>query len=260
MKKLTALVLLFAVVFTAFALCSCGDKDKEKLQAEEQEKVDYTVKLNDDVFTYEVLTTDSVAIVGFEGDHIPHAVTIPDKVGERNVVRIAENAFYYQNNVTAVVMPDTITSVGALAFAGCSKLTSVTWSKNLSVIEMGAFEGTGLSALSMNGVAVTEIGNQAFRNCAALASVTLPASIRTLGEGSFESCTAIASLTLPQGLETIGGLCFHNCSALASLELPASVAFIGDYAFNGTALSEENVKTASEAAAAFFADESKFFN
>ncbi len=262
MKKLTAFILAIVLALPMIALCSCGDNNQDELQADEQEKVDYTVTLNDDVFTYEVLTTETVAIVGFKGDHTPHTVTLPSTVGERTVVRIAENAFYYQNNVSAVIIPDTVTSIGALAFAGCSNLKSVTFSAGLTVIEQGAFEASGLTALSFpSSSKLTTIGAQAFAACEALASVAFPASLVEIGDAAFEGCTALTAVTLPANLVSVGTLAFRNCSALASLTVPANVTAIGDYAFNGTALTIDNVKmTAGSAAESFFNDASKFFN
>ena len=61
---------------------------------------------------------------------------------------------------------------------------------------------------------VTSIGEEAFRDCVNLTSVSLPATLKTIKDGAFE-CTNeqghISSLTMLQGnLESIGERAFSN--------------------------------------------------
>jgi len=42
---------------------------------------------------------------------------------------------------------------------------------------------------------VVQIGTMAFRNCNAITSVTIPASVTTIGSGAFEGCTSLTSVT-----------------------------------------------------------------
>lgn len=46
-------------------------------------------------------------------------------------------------------------------------------------------------------VAVTTIGEEAFKDCALLTSVTIPSSVTSIGKGAFNGCTALNSLTIP---------------------------------------------------------------
>ncbi|WP_279172306.1 leucine-rich repeat protein [Tannerella forsythia] len=89
---------------------------------------------------------------------------------------------------------------------------------------------------------VKSVGAYAFRNSAALTSVTLPAGVQTIGEAAFNDCAALTSVTLPEGLTTIGKYAFSGCSALTSITLPKSVTAIGEQAFgNCTALTDVTV-------------------
>lgn len=86
---------------------------------------------------------------------------------------------------------------------------------------------------------VTEIGKQAFYNCAALESVNLPDSITTIGDEAFINCVKLQLTGLPGNLETIGARAFYGCRALTSVVLPDSVAEIGEAAFDScTSLAE----------------------
>lgn len=89
---------------------------------------------------------------------------------------------------------------------------------------------------------VKSVGAYAFRNSAALTSVTLPAGVQTIGEAAFNDCAALTSVTLPEGVQTIGKYAFSGCSALTSITLPGSVTAIGEQAFgNCTALTDVTV-------------------
>ncbi|SCQ21478.1 Bacterial Ig-like domain (group 2), BspA homologue [Tannerella forsythia] len=89
---------------------------------------------------------------------------------------------------------------------------------------------------------VKSVGAYAFRNSAALTSVTLPAGVQTIGEAAFNDCAALTSVTLPEGLTTIGKYAFSGCSALTSITLPGSVTAIGEQALgNCTALTDITV-------------------
>jgi|GEM_PF-3342665 len=89
---------------------------------------------------------------------------------------------------------------------------------------------------------VKSVGAYAFRNSAALTSVTLPAGVQTIGEAAFNDCVALTSVTLPEGLTTIGKYAFSGCTALTSVTLPGSVTAIGEQALgNCTALTDVTV-------------------
>ncbi|BAR48361.1 leucine-rich repeat protein [Tannerella forsythia] len=89
---------------------------------------------------------------------------------------------------------------------------------------------------------VKSVGAYAFRNSAALTSVTLAEGVQTIGEAAFNDCAALTSVTLPEGLTTIGKYAFSGCTALPSITLPGSVTAIGEQAFgNCTALTDITV-------------------
>ena len=84
----------------------------------------------------------------------------------------------------------------------------------------------------IDGAAVVEIGEGAFRNCASLTSVSLPDSIAVIGDSAFEGCVSLRDVALPNSLCSIGTSAFSGCQALESLSIPQSVTHIGDGAFD----------------------------
>ena len=78
---------------------------------------------------------------------------------------------------------------------------------------------------------VSEIRDHAFSGCENLASLILPKKLETVGEGAFEGCKALTSIDLPDNVMTIGGSAFRGCSSLESVSIPYGVKFEGGYVF-----------------------------
>ncbi|HWR19903.1 MAG TPA: leucine-rich repeat domain-containing protein [Clostridia bacterium] len=92
----------------------------------------------------------------------------------------------------------------------------------------------------LNGV--TEIGDQAFMYCTALASVTIPSSVTSIGDQAFMYCRALTSVTIPNSVTSISDGAFAACTALTLVTIPNSVTSIGEAAFSGcTALTSVTI-------------------
>lgn len=84
---------------------------------------------------------------------------------------------------------------------------------------------------TLDGLAVTSIGECAFAECEGIRSVTLPASVTEIGEEAFANCVDLEEACLPEGLRRIGDLAFNGCEALTAITLPGSVDAVGDNPF-----------------------------
>ncbi len=235
MKKLMA-VLLAGLMLVSLAACSNdkdGDEDLNKYK--ENEVVEYFEKIGDETFYFEMVDSESVSVVKYEGKDVAHTVTIPAKLKGFNVVAIGDNAFLDSSKINAVSFPESVTSIGKFAFANCSMLTSVTIPAQITSIGDGAFYGCGtLTSFTVEGTALETIPYAAFMNCTALTSVTVANGIKTVDKSAFFGCTGLTSVTVGDGVEVIGTQAFQNCTNLATVTLPASVTQIGDYAFSGS--------------------------
>ena len=85
---------------------------------------------------------------------------------------------------------------------------------------------------AIDGVAVTSIGECAFKNCSSLTSVTIPKSVTSIGDYAFNYCSSLTSVTIPNSVTSIGEGAFFCCSSLTRVTIPNSVTSIGDYAFS----------------------------
>ena len=122
-----------------------------------------------------------------------------------------------------MTIPNSVTSIGAYAFKGCTGATSLTIPNGVTSIGARAFEGcTGLTSLTIPN-SVTSIGSGAFSYCSGLTSVTIGNSVTSIDKSTFYDCTGLTSLTIPNSLTFIGENAFHNCSSLTTI-----ISFIED--------------------------------
>lgn len=123
-------------------------------------------------------------------------IEIPQTYNGKPVVVIQNSAFKDCSNVTSVLIPSSIKSIGINAFENCSNITETT-------IPEG----------------VTLIGNNTFLGCEKLASVTFPTSLENIGANAFAGCTSLTSIVLPKNIQEIGANAFANCSTLSTIEV-----------------------------------------
>ena len=139
------------------------------------------------------------------------ALAIPATLGGYTVTRIGDNALVSCDNITSVMIPASVKSIGRAAFWNCWQMESVT----------------------MPGV--KEIGRSAFQNCRGLSSVTMPDDVTILGEGVFGGCPSLADET--DEFVIINGVLYGRASRMGvfpkNVVIPATVTRIANYAFYG---------------------------
>ena len=159
-------------------------------------------------------------------------VTIPN-----SVTSIGAGAFYGCSGLTSVTIGNSVTIIGNSAFSGCTSLTSITIPNSVTSIGWGAFGYlTGLTSVTFAaGSQLQSIGDAAFDNCTGLTGAfTIPAGVTSIGSAAFQKCGNLTSLVFAAGsqLQSIGDFAFSLCSGLTgSLTIPAGVTFIDRLAF-----------------------------
>ena len=103
---------------------------------------------------------------------------------------------------------------------------------NLSGIRANRYE-KGVGYIDFN-EPVTSIGEEAFRNCTSLTSVTIPDGVTSIGNKAFISCISMTSIAIPDSVTSIGDDAFAYYSSLTSVHISdlsawCKISFINDY-------------------------------
>lgn len=136
-------------------------------------------------FTYYPLEDGGIMIEGYSGD--PTSLEVPEQIDGQTVVAIAEGAFTGQDRLKKIILPDTVTEIGAVAFADCDKLSRVE-APGVTVIRTAAFQGCPeLREITLSDrLAVVE--DRAFQGCGKLRGLTAPATLTEIGTDAFAGC------------------------------------------------------------------------
>ena len=157
------------------------------------------------------------------------------------------NDTIFNESLTKFVLPDSLDVAGFYGLTGLKLkgLNTVIELKNISVLGMGALGLTEVDEIRVNlsatktllsigeyaftdstariikiGYGPTTIGSSAFRNCANLTELNLPASIVTIGDSAFSGCSSLKVLDL-RNARQIGSI--SDCSSLEKIILGASL-------------------------------------
>ena len=184
--------------------------------------------------------------------------------------------------ITNLVIPESVTSIGNYSFYGCSGLTEIVIPEGVKSIGNSAFSGcSGLTSASLPST-LTSIGNNVFYSCSNLNSINylgtieqwcaiefsdsssnptyythtlniqgeeitnlvIPESVTSIGKYAFYGCSGLTEIVIPEGVTSIGNYAFYGCSGLTSVSLPSSVTSIGSYAFRDcTSLASLTINT-----------------
>lgn len=177
-------------------------------------------------FTY-VNHGDSIEITGFNNS--VSDVVIPSEIEGLPVTAISVGAFYL-STITSIEVPDSVTSIGEMAFLGCTSLKSVKLSTGVAKIDKNAFGSC--SALqeiqvakdnpnfsSLNGVLYSKKQDTLVIYPAAKtdAAYIIPSGVTSVAMYAFSENPYLETLTIPNSLIKVGDSAFYNCKNLRAV-------------------------------------------
>lgn len=210
-----------------------------------------------DGYRFTVLESGNVSIrvVPDSAEHLfSGRVEIPSSVfstangGEYTVVALADSAFVNCREITSIVLPATIQTIGRNVVNHCFALNAfeVENGGNFSVIDGVLFNAdatrlitcpTAKSGKYVVPASVETIASTAFATCKNISDIVLPKKLKDIEDYTFYECWGLANVTFPEGLETIGNYAFDG-SIIQFLFFGKSLKSIGDHAFDRSSMVE----------------------
>ncbi len=170
-------------------------------------------------------------------------LSVPAELDGHPVTAIGDRAFYWNQSLKEISIPDSVTAMGVNPFSGCKNLTRIAVSPDsaFEVVDGALFEKSAKrlvclpSGLKLSEYSVPEgvqsIGHGAFAYCEALREIELPNSVTSIEDGAFFYCTALQEIRLPNAVTRVEEKAFSFCKALRKIDLSDSVTSIGVFAF-----------------------------
>lgn len=139
----------------------------------------------------------------------------------------------YRDQITRVILPDGLTTIGDLAFYQCTNLSTIKIPDSVITIGKFAFmECINLKFISMS-LGVKEIQRSAFERCESLTSIRLPESLITIAYRAFYRCKSLTTITVPSTVTDLDTSVFAYCEMLARAEILAPLKSLPEWTFFG---------------------------
>ena len=127
----------------------------------------------------------------------------------KDIERIGAYAFAYCNNLSSVILPDTLIEIGKNSFVNAG-IKNLNIPQNVETLREGSFSG-----------------------CSNLVSVSLPDTLTKIPENCFNGCQNLNSIKIPDNVSYIGDCAFAGCLSLEEINIPTYLNNEPDMLFDG---------------------------
>lgn len=155
------------------------------------------------------------------------AIAIPN-----SVTSLGRNLFSYNYAMKHVTIPTDVKTIGTRAFYFSSSIESISLPYKFDTFTNEVFYScTDLRYVTLSDSVSSLSASQVFYTCQSIDFLHLPDNITAIGTSVFNAVSAIDELILPAKLKTIGTSAFYTCFPLASLTMPSTLTSIAAQAF-----------------------------
>lgn len=162
-------------------------------------------------------------------------VDIPSQIGGVTVTALGINAFN-RSSVTAVTIPDSVTTIENLALGNCSSLKNINIGSGVSSINLGAFLGTKCEAFSVSsdnasyssqdGILFNKDKTELIKYPPAKADTSYTVTAEVINSYAFENSTKLTDIVLSDSVTKIGSNAFMGCIGITELNIGKNVTDI----------------------------------
>ena len=123
------------------------------------------------------------------------------------------------------VIAISVTTGSFILQSSSTVMSSILWNGSNSISSPDKVYNNAIKKIEI-GSGITSIGNNAFRSCYSLHSITIPDGFTSIGNYAFYGCYSLQTITLPDGVTGIGLYTFQSCYSLQSITIPDTVSSI----------------------------------
>ncbi|MCM1233584.1 MAG: leucine-rich repeat protein [Ruminococcus flavefaciens] len=190
-----------------------------------------------------------------ECDKSAEEIVIPNEISGLPIKKIGDMTFWNCENLTSIIIPDSVTEIGRMAFQGCKKLKNVNIPENVTTIRAYAFcMCESLEKIDIP-ESVVSIESYAFFSCHGLKSIDLTSNVKLDCEeydngilhNPFGDCGSLTSVNISEANKdycSVDGvlfnkdkteiICYPAGKTNSEYILPSSITSIGSDAFRGS--------------------------
>lgn len=136
-----------------------------------------------------------------------------------NTVTYIGNLAFSLSAIENIILPDSVITTDSYAFQQCLELKSITLSSNLIEIGIGLFKGCTSLVEINNTSSITTISTKAFEDCNSLKNIYFP-NVTDIRSYAFKNCTSLKKINLSEKVTYIGLDVFAGCTSLEEIVLP----------------------------------------
>ncbi len=235
-KSIIAFMLLFLLIFSG---CSQNDESYSEERIVKQNYIYHDTQENITICNY----GEGAVFLEDCGIDNGNLVLPAEFYGGITINMVGESAFFGNESIVNLTVPDGYTYIDYFAFMNCKNLKTVYFGKDINQIAGSAFIGsTNIESFAVspeNPYIYESEGCILSRNDYTLLCTNgkLPKETKKIGELQFSNRNDIADITIHDGLTHIGFGAFSD-SALESVKLPQGLLEIGENAFANTQIKE----------------------